>query len=282
MEVECEIGKEDETCKLVKGWPFGSLPFIELDLDHVRMIAKFQNSFMRRGGAIKTRRVMIQPFSNSLEGDFILRYSSCESPSSHEANKLVIVRRSYSDFCWLNEMLKMQKRPGHGHLCGRILPPFPSSHGSSMSTQSGSGRHRQHRQKDVSERAVAVAKSSVGMITSVAKSIWGNYIAPTAALGLSTTSPIKKTENNSKSSSSRGVYYSWSGVPHRDEDIPSDVAKKMGRYLNYLLENDSLSASFPLNAVLTVSVWHWCDARQEFVIKIPHCLYLFLGKPIRS
>jgi hypothetical protein len=33
----------------------------------------------------------------------------------------------------------------------------------------------------VSERAVAAAKSGVGMITSVAKSLWGNYIAPTAS-----------------------------------------------------------------------------------------------------
>ncbi|KAL7487911.1 hypothetical protein ACHAW6_013491 [Cyclotella cf. meneghiniana] len=253
MEVEHELGKEDGSCKLVEGWPFGSLPFIELDLDHV-LIVKFQNSVMKRGGASKTRKIMIQPFSNSLEGDFILHCSSSHSPSSHEANKPIVVRRSYSDFCWLNEILKMQKRPGHGHLCGRIIPPFPPGYGSSISSRSASGHYGTHRPKDVSERAVAVAKSGVGMITSVAKSLWGNYIASTSALGVSPSSPTKKkTESKAKSSSSRGAYHSFSGVPRREEDIPFDVAMKMGRYLNYLLENEALSTLFPLNAVLTAS-----------------------------
>ncbi|KAL3795246.1 hypothetical protein HJC23_008331 [Cyclotella cryptica] len=252
MEVEREIGKEDGSCILVEGWPYGTLPFIELDLDHV-WIAKFHDT-MRRDGVMKTRKVMIQPFSHSLEGDFILRYSSCVSPVGLEANKPIVVRRSYSDFYWLNDMLRIQKRPGHGHLCGRILPPFPQRHGSSMTSRSGSGQYRTHRPKDVSERAVAVAKSSVGMITSVAKSLWGNYIAPTATLGMTPSSPTKKKrENKAKSSSSSGAYNSWPGVPLRKEDMPSDVAEKMGRYLNYLLENEALSASFPLNAVLTAS-----------------------------
>jgi hypothetical protein len=100
----------------------------------------------------------------------------------------------------------------------------------------------------VSERAVAAAKSGVGMITSVAKSLWGNYIAPTASsLARSpASSPTDKVP----------THYSWSGLSYdREEDASTRLAKRMDRYLNYLLENQALSTSFPLNAVLMVSAF---------------------------
>jgi hypothetical protein len=93
----------------------------------------------------------------------------------------------------------------------------------------------------VSERAVAAAKSGVGIITSVAKSLWGNYIAQSAAV----KSPSVSSEAK--------AHYSWNGYTTRDQDAPALLAKRMDRYLNYMLENSALSTSFPLNALLTVS-----------------------------
>lgn len=233
MKVELELGKEDGSKILVKYWPYASLPMVELDLDH----AVVKNGWDRR------RSAMIEPFSTSSDGDFILRYGN-HVQADAPPGKSTVVRRSYADFCWLNETLIRQKRPGHGYLCGRILPPFPPRHGSSSSGV----QYRAPRQKDVSERAVAAAKSGVGMITSVAKSLWGNYIAPNTA---STKSPSSSPAARKKDTKAN---YSWSGLPHRGKDSPTQLARRMNRYLNYLLENQALATSFPLNAVLVVSL----------------------------
>jgi hypothetical protein len=243
MEVESEMAREDKSRTVVEGWPYGSLPSMELNLDHAVVFQSGYRDDMRLR-SLERRRVEIQPFSTSLEGDFILRYNT---DSKNDDSKSIVVRRSYADFCWLNDILNTQKRPGHGNLCGRILPPFPSKIGTSLSK---SISQYQGRPKDVSERAVAVAKSGVGVFTSVAKSFWGNYIVPVATLGTSPSSPSKIKSHKAKSSS-RGTNYS---PFRRDEDVPADMAKRVDRYLNYLLENQALSTSFPLNAILTVSV----------------------------
>ena len=238
MEVELELGKEDRSKLLVRDWPYASLPMIELDLDHA--VVKFGESYKRCWN--RQRRVTIEPFSTTTEGDFILSY--CDSLQGiQSSDKSAVVRRSYADFCWLNETLIMQKRPGHGNLCGRILPPFPPKRSLS---RSAAVKYHNPRSKDVSERAVAAAKSGVGMITSVAKSLWGNYIAPTAGLGVPPSSSPSEKKKEVR------AQYSWSS--YQEKDAPSQLARRMDRYLNYLLENQALSTSFPLNAVLTVSI----------------------------
>jgi hypothetical protein len=246
MEVESELGKEDERLS-VEDWPYGSLSLMELDLDHA---VKFDGGDGKRKYSNRKRRVVIEPFGTSSEGDFILRCIDNDNGDSREdtadINKSTVVRRSYADFYWLNETLVMQKRPGHGNLCGRILPPFPPRRASS--SRGKTNPYHAPRSKDVSERAVAAAKSGVGMITSVAKSLWGNYIAPTASsLARSpASSPTDKVP----------THYSWSGLSYdREEDASTRLAKRMDRYLNYLLENQALSTSFPLNAVLMVSAF---------------------------
>eukprot|EP00956_Cyclotella_meneghiniana_P006584 scaffold8710_cov53-Cyclotella_meneghiniana.AAC.3 len=239
MEAERELGKEDKSRILVKDWMYASLSMIELDLDRTTKISddgRYWN---------QDRKVEIEPFSTSLDedGDFILRHTS----KSNSDDTVTVVRRSYADFCWLNEILIMQKRPGHGNLCGRILPPLPPRHNSS---RSGAVQYNPPLPKDVSERAVAVAKSGVGMISSVAKSLWGNYIAPaTAAIGVS---PLASPQNTVRE---REHHYHnpLSGLSDQEGVSPPQLARRMNRYLNYMLENQALSTSFPLNAVLMAS-----------------------------
>ena len=243
MKAECELGKEDKSRILVKDWMYASLSMIELDLDHTPKISNDERYWNR------DRKVEIKPFLTSSDGDFILRHTGT-SQSDDDNDTVTVVRRSYSDFCWLNEVLIKQKRPGHGNLCGRILPPFPPRHNSS---RSGAVQYNPPLPKDVSERAVAVAKSGVGMISSVAKSLWGNYIAPaTAAIGVS---PLASPQNTLKEREHH--YPHWSGLSDQEGVSPSQLARRMERYLNYMLENQALSTSFPLNAVLMVSEQQW-------------------------
>lgn len=220
----------------IQGWPFCPLPIPELDLVHS---LSSNTPRMRQRGT-----VYIEPFSSSLAGDFILRF--------HHNNDLrTVVRRSYSDFEWLHLILKLHKRPGQGHLCGRILPPFPSKQGKfqqqhyMLSKETlRAGTSHQHSQKVISERAIEAAKSGMGMITSVAKSVWSGYIS-----GSTPTSSPSSSLTKSKTLSLQ----MRSGSVVKEEDVPAIVAHGIERYLNYLLENNALSTSFPLNAILQAS-----------------------------
>ncbi|KAL9181413.1 hypothetical protein ACHAXT_010218 [Thalassiosira profunda] len=213
----------------IEGWPFCPLPLPALDLDHCLLNTRGQILSAIRQGA-----VLVEPFSSSREGDFIIRFQGNDFKT--------VVRRSYADFEWLNAILKLHKRPGQGHLCGRILPPFPSRDGSfslltrEMTRKSAAGRQ----DEGISERAIAVAKSGMGMISSVAKSVWS---------GVSGSSPT------SSPSKARAAPSSTQPGPRdrEEEDVTKIVAQRIERYLNYLLENDALSDSFPLNAILRAS-----------------------------
>lgn len=250
VDVEQERAVSDEC---VQGWPFCPLPLPELDLDHRLAFASnnIQNSTgirrqQQRGG------VTLEPFSSSREGDFILR--------SRSENSGTVVRRSYSDFEWLNAILTLHKRPGQGHLCGRILPPFPSKQGRFHKKQSILSKEALHSSglsdqdgQDISGRAIAAAKSGIGMISSVAKTVWSEYISgstPTSSLPSSPQSKSKALTSPKQSGSAKA------------EDVPSVVAHRIERYLNYLLENDAFSTSFPLNAILRASQTGLESAKQ--------------------
>ena len=228
----------------IPGWPFCPLPLPELDLDHCLVSTYSNNRYQRISSEMHQRRgsVSIEPFSSSQDGDFILRYH-CNDTTT------MVVRRSYLDFEWLNTILKLHKRPGQGHLCGRILPPFPSKQGYFHQQRSGvlsrnstiqRSRGDSNSQKDISERAISVAKSGVGIITSMAKSVWSGYV--------SSPSSTQKSKAKKRSSKQQIQWASQS-----KQDVPTEVAKKLERYLNYLLKNSALSSSFPLNAILQAS-----------------------------
>jgi len=235
-----EIERERTTShanESIQGWPFCPLPLPELDL-----VSTFSNK-QQRIEEIERGTVTIEPFSSSKEGDFILRFRN--------NNSTMVVRRSYLDFEWLNAILTLHKRPGQGHLCGRILPPFPSKQGgfhkqkSILSKGSMPSSDSASSQQDISEKAMSVAKSGVGLITSMAKSVWNGYVGSSP----SSSSSKKKTSQSSKKTSSLSRQ---SSSPHQEEG-PAELAKRIERYLNYLLENASLSSSFPLNAILQAS-----------------------------
>mmetsp|Transcript_17262 Transcript_17262/g.26502 ORF Transcript_17262/g.26502 Transcript_17262/m.26502 type:complete len:1249 (+) Transcript_17262:114-3860(+) len=234
MQVERERGLSS-SCDCFQGWPYCPLPLPELDLDHwllpsVRDTA-LSTLCQNRG------KISIEPFSSSTEGGFILRFQR----NGDSAKQSIVARRSIADFEWLNQILMSHKRPGHGHLCGRILPPFPTKRASFVPSSSGS----QGIQKEVGEKAVSAAKSSVGLITSVAKSLWGSYVS---GAGPSTTSP----ENQHHSGPTSAV----------GNDIPVEVAHAIERYLNYLSENEAFATSFPLNAILQASQTGLESAKQ--------------------
>ena len=214
----------------IQDWPFCPLPLPDLDLDH-RLASMSSN----RRTLVRTQQpVSIEPFSSSQEGDFILR---CDNNGAR-----MVVRRSYSDFEWLNETLNLHKRPGQGHLCGRILPPFPSKQGSfhkKRSILSRNGSSGENDQEQISERAIAVAKSGMGMISSIAKSVAGYVSGSTPSSSPKSKGEIVPSKNQVRS--------------RIEEDIPKVVAHRIERYLNYLLENGVLSNSFPLHAILQAS-----------------------------
>jgi len=234
----------------IHGWPFCPLPLPALDLDHC-LVSTYNSNQQSFGMQLQPMgAVFIEPFSSSKEGDFILRFCSNNSRMTVRS----VVRRSYSDFEWLNAILKLHKRPGQGNLCGRILPPFPSKQGgfyhqkhSALAkeiVQSSSNSH----QKDISERAIAAAKSGMGMISSMAKSVWTGYVSGST----SSSSPSPSLSRNKARASTGGSPPKWSCSSDL-EDLPTEVAHGLERYLNYLLDNHALSTSFPLHAILKAS-----------------------------
>ena len=223
MRVERERGLSSSS-DCIQGWPFCPLPLPELDLDHW-LLPTFRDTALST--LCQSRgRISIKPFSSSTEGGFILRFQR----NGDSSQQSIVARRSYADFEWLNQILISHKRPGHGHLCGRILPPFPTKRALFVPSTSGS----QGLQTEVGEKAITAAKSGVGMLTSVAKSLWGSYVL---GVGSSSASP----ENQLHSSGTTGAV---------ENDIPVEVAHAIERYLNYLSENEAFATSFPLNAVL--------------------------------
>lgn len=235
IEVELErMTSHSDEC--IPGWPFCPLPVPELDLDHY-LVSIFKQS--RLHNTQPRGKVSIEPFSSSKDGDFILRFDGVNGGRT-------IVRRSYSDFEWLDGILKLHKRPGQGHLCGCVLPPFPSKQGgftkqhSTLSKKMTKLNGAAH-QKDISERAIEVAKSGIGMISSIANSLWSGYVST------STPTPLPASSLSATNKSGQ------SGVMSPQSDIALKVAKRIERYLNYLLESAALSSSFPLNAILQAS-----------------------------
>ena len=243
----------------------GALPLPELDLDHSLIAA--HDAILRRQRAntvstatasLKQGAVKVSLFGSKPKAATLL-------PSSNENIEFaltfspkdvmieeIIVRRSYSDMKWLHKTFKSQKRLG-GTLCGRILPPFPVSQ--SKLTKLQPDEKTIQTAIDGTGAAVKAAAVGVGMITNVAKSIWGSYgpnltgkkteqKIKVAAISV----PKKNKKEQSKSSLNMAIsekYYN----PHS----PKGKARQLERYLNYLLEHPALSTSFSLNTILKSS-----------------------------
>ncbi len=248
QERNVNVGEISDGCVVFQGSRFHPLPLPEVDLDHYLV-----STFCCKASAstlIQRRlrgKIAVEPFSSSSKGDFILRYQNGSAVDIRQP--AVVIRRSRADFEWLHDMLKSHKRPGHGHLCGRILPNLPlKQHSPATSTIS---RGTTAGPTVVSGRALDVAKSSMGIVTTIAKSLWVNYMPMKSsdAAGLPSTN-IKKSIT-APSSSERKL--KWL-APTNAEEVPAEVARGIERYLNFLLENPALSTSFPLNAIIKVRI----------------------------
>jgi hypothetical protein len=221
----------------IQGWPFCPLQLPDLDLDHY-LESGFSTHQQQSAMHPQPRgRVSIAPFSSSREGDFILRF--------HSNSAGTIVRRSFSDFEWLNSILKLHKRPGQGQLCGRVLPPFPSKQEGFLQQHSTLPKNiaqpsDANHQKDISERAIEAAKSGISMISSMANSLWSGYVSGSYPASSPASSLTKSMSGQT-------------GKLPSQTEATMKTAKSLERYINYLLESHAISSSFPLNAILHAS-----------------------------
>lgn len=167
-----------------------------------------------------------------------------------------IVRRTLNDMEWLHKTFIHHKLPG-GTLCGRIIPPFPSSTLSSSFSNSKRAHTKFEGDPGIGKthtsggKAVAAAAAGVGIIASVAKSI----LLPSSSNLVSRSS--SPTIANTAGKGGSGNNFSNGGTISSDIDPSFDgsyrVARHLEKYLNYLLENRSMATSFPLNAILKSS-----------------------------
>mmetsp|Transcript_10785 Transcript_10785/g.12489 ORF Transcript_10785/g.12489 Transcript_10785/m.12489 type:complete len:1540 (-) Transcript_10785:2-4621(-) len=125
--------------------------------------------------------------SQSENLEFVIRYSadghnheinndsgsSNRNTSSSSSNdNIIAVRRSFADMSWLHDTFTSQKQLG-GTLCGRILPPFPSTNVGSFSKSSSkktSSDYYDDEKNTTSSTAISVASASAVMVSSAAKS----------------------------------------------------------------------------------------------------------------
>lgn len=223
------------------------LPLPELDLDHSLLAA---HDVLRRRKDVPryVGRVKIDLFGSAhsllTSGSSVNSVEFCLTYLQNGEYERISVRRSMNDMKWLNDTFISHKALG-GTLCGRILPPFPGKvlaaqfHSEeSLSSTSGAIVAAANAGVGVATAGVDMATAGVGMIRQGIKSLWGSYITVserTAAV------PGKKSGTCLLPES----YY--------NPNSPAGKARRLERYLNYLLEHPALSTSFPLNTILKAS-----------------------------
>lgn len=224
------------------------LPLPELDLDHSLIAAhdalRKRSILPRSHGTVKLALFGSKPKSTksmaSTAGvEFALTYSI-----KGILGEEVIVRRSFADMKWLNDTFKSHRGIG-GTLCGRILPPFPPSAPNSLATHLAEDKTLQSA-IDGTGAAVKAAAAGVGIITNVAKSIWGGY---KPSFGRD-----KKSDNPPTTAARKSATQSVAiSDKYYNPNSRTGKARHLERYLNYLLEHPALSTSFPLNTILQAS-----------------------------
>ena len=251
------------------------LPLPELDLDHTLVAAhdsaRRRNPSSKQLGSVKItlfgtshsgRHVISNSSSSSLKVEFKVAYSKgLEGDCSEDST--IIVRRSLEDMKWLNDTFASHNVLG-GTLCGRILPPFPSSSGAAkiLSSQFHDDTLLNSSIKNTTGGAIAAASASVGVIKGVAKSIWKGAASQLSPSQLSQLQQQQQnnhqhqqnqqTQNNKKKSKPSSHFCLSLPNSYYNPNSPDGKARQLERYLNYLLEHPALSTSFPLNTILKV------------------------------
>lgn len=257
------------------------LPLPELDLDHSLVAARDVYTYHNPNSSrVSPGKVQISLFgpatlipsplvSTSTATYFStsnLEFAVTYTPSSGRINEgswgslsmeSIVVRRSFDDMKWLSDTFTTHKALG-GTLCGRILPPFPTS--SSLYQTDDSLTKSSMTGTGGAQMAMEAAVVGVDLLTSAAKSFWGSYVAPSSSA--SPASPSNSTSTNTATSSHPGKKSSSRSlaVPEHYYHVNSPVrkARQLERYLNYLLEHPALSTSFALNTILKVSFLFRC------------------------
>jgi hypothetical protein len=260
------------------------LPLPELDLDHSLLAA--HDATMRRRlqiGGYRSHRFngkvklevfgstkcpnILQQSSSSSTLEFAVTFSTisprCTSDSMQDE---VVVRRSMADMTWLNDTFTSHRVLG-GTLCGRILPPFPLSSNSAGAVSShfpiDESRFNSASIKSTTGNAIHAAAAGVGRIRDAAKSIMsplGSYLISAATdirsddLLSSNTASSQSCTNHKKVSLAKRNLSIALPENYYNPSSPEGKARQLERYLDYLLDHPALSTSFPLNAILTVSM----------------------------
>lgn len=255
------------------------LPMPELDLDHSLVSVHDCTSLpmsARSSPRSSHGRVSISVFGPSTGStlasassylysshlEFAVTYAA-DGGDTDTPENTIVVRRSFNDMEWLNDTFTSHRVPG-GTLCGRILPPFPKTKESLASSSYGSSSVKEAAGSG-GKKAMAAAAVGVGMITSMAKNLWGNYVSPSpspsVAGSLVGNSGFGRHSSDTTSQQTRkkragGACRSCRGVDCASSlhaSTPAGKARRLERYLNYLLEHPALSTSFPLNTILKAS-----------------------------
>lgn len=223
-----------------------ALPLPELDLDHSLVAA--HDAFRRRRvpyGYSGTVKISLFGSPSVSLSNSALEFTVTYSPTASIEDGLA-VRRSFDDMKWLNDTFASHKVLG-GTLCGRILPPFPGSSATALSTQYQKDDSALKSAIDSTGGAMAAAAAGVNKITGAAKSVLGRYVStkkPSSSSGSKSDATKKGKKKVVSCLSLPESYY--------NPNSPMWKARQLERYLNYLLEHPALSTSFPLNTVLKV------------------------------
>lgn len=233
------------------------LPLPELDLDHT-LLAAHDSARRRPFSSGSEGTVKMNLFGSSFSSRLLPSASASSQSTSNlefavtyvkrSSSEQVVVRRSMSDMKWLDDTFTSHKVLG-GTLCGRILPPFPSSGHRALSSHFQSSDDSMLNSSIKSTGgAIAAAAASVGRFRNVmAKSIFAGGSGSEDQATSTNTSAGKKAKSK-KPSVSLAIPESY-----YNPNSPSGKARQLERYLNYLLEHPALSTSFPLNTILKAS-----------------------------
>jgi hypothetical protein len=255
------------------------LPSPELDLDHSLLAAHDLSPTRRRlprvnqMGSVKisifgsTKSPVLSsttPSSKDLE--FAVTYLR---QSSQDSGQEVIVRRSMADMKWLDDTFTSHKVLG-GTLCGRILPPFPSSKAHSGDDSASSAvLSTASSIKQSTGGAIQAAAVGVGRIRDVAKTWIGSLTSIQGPVpeGEEAQTPARSSQPSQPKSSrkaprKKSAYSLALPDNYYNPNSPVGKARRLERYLNYLLEHPALSTSFPLHTILTASQSGLEAARQ--------------------
>jgi hypothetical protein len=241
------------------------LPLPELDLDH-SLLAAHDTARGRPANRGSEGTVKINLFGSSFSSRLLPTPSASSQSTANlefavtymkrSSSEQVVVRRSMADMKWLDDTFTSHKVLG-GTLCGRILPPFPSTGNRVLSSHFQNDDSMLNSSIKSTNGAIAAAAASVGRFRNVVtKSFFGTHLGvmnPSGASGSEDPSASGTSALAAKKAKSKKQSISLA-IPesYYNPNSPAGKARQLERYLNYLLEHPALSTSFPLNTILKV------------------------------